>query len=88
MAKFAIILVEEHSELSTKIREEYPDCQEISPTAYLVEADSLSEGIASQVGIKGDNRIDGASAVVFGLDGFYSGYAPGTIWEWFARHGS
>lgn len=87
MAKFAIILTEEHSELSKKIREEYPHCQEISPTAYLVEADSLSEGVASQVGIKGDNRIEGAVAVVLGLDGFYAGYASGAIWEWFARNG-
>ncbi len=87
MAKkvFAIVLQEPNAALSERVNAEYPDDHfKYSDTFYLVAVNSnvISETIAEKVGIKGKDRVEGVSGVVFKLSLAYSGYSVRPLWEW------
>ena len=81
---FGIVLLKKHKELAERIEVEYPNSNhyKVSDSYYLVHADSLSDHVATQIGVKGDDKVEGASGVVFKLNGAYSGWAPRSLWEW------
>ena len=81
---FAIVLLEPNEKVAERIRENYPANFKYSDTFFLVavEGTTLSEDIATAVGIKGENRIEGSSGVVFKQNSGYAGYTTRTLWEW------
>lgn len=81
---FAIVLNEPNHEVAERIVTAYPMRFKYTDTCYLVAFDEavITEDIAEQVGIKGENRIEDASGVVFKLNAAYSGYTKKTLWEW------
>ena len=86
MTVYAIALLEPNEAVSRKVGENYPGHYEYSPTLFLVESDVLAENVATDVGIKGENRIKDASGFVIKLEEFsYSGYTSRSLWEWLRK---
>lgn len=71
-------------ELADLLRARYPepDHYQLSKRAFLVRADSISDWVADSIGIKSDDRIEGATGVVFRLRGSYAGFFERSVWEW------
>lgn len=67
------------------IQEKYPGHHQVTETCYLVQTKELTQDVAMKVGVKGPDRIDDASGVVFKLNGAYSGFAARTLWEWLGQ---
>ena len=82
MAVHMIVLSRPNDAVASRIQETYPDNYEITHTCCLVQSKDISQKIAVTVGIKGENRIDNATGVVFRLNGAYSGFASRALWEW------
>ncbi len=82
---FVIVLEKPNSEVANLIKERYPECYEFSDTVFLISQDSLTETIAQEVKIKGDDRIEAATGAVFKLNGAYAGYASRSLWEWLEK---
>ncbi len=53
MRIFAIVLSRSNSEVSERIKRNYPDSYQISDTTFLVSKNTLAKTIAEAVGIKG-----------------------------------
>ena len=45
----------------------------------------LTQEVAVRAGIKGEDRIEDASGVVFRLNGAYAGFAARSLWEWLGQ---
>ena len=60
---------------------------QLSPTFAVVSSSGVSGSVAEGVGIKGENKVEGASGVVFKLSSAYSGYTVSSLWEWLGEHG-
>ena len=82
---FVIVLEKPNSEVANLIKERYSECYEFSDTVFLISQDSLTETIAQEVKIKGDDRIEAATGTVFKLNGAYAGYASRSLWEWLEK---
>ena len=72
------------AEVVNRLRAQYPTPQhyEVSERFFLVSDETISEFIAENIGIRGDNRVGGSRGAVFGLNGEYSGFDNRAIWEW------
>lgn len=81
---FAIVLNEPNNEVAKRITTAYSKLFKYTDTCYLVAFDEavITEDIAEEVGLKGEDRIEDASGVVFKLNSAYSGYTKKTLWEW------
>ena len=81
---FAIVLNEPNREVDERIAKAYPRRFKYTDTCYLVAFDEsvITEDIAEGTGLKGEDRIENASGVVFKLNAAYSGYTKKTLWEW------
>ncbi len=82
MANFAIFLRDIDQNVISRIEENYPNYYKLSDTAFLVSSDRLTQDIAENIGIKGENRIENSLGVVFKLNNAFSGYFEGSLWEW------
>ena len=84
MTIHAIVLTEPNTEVETRIRDKYTgrEFYKLNDTFYMVRSDGISEEVAVNVGIKGDDRIESATGAVFKLNGAYAGYAQKSLWEW------
>lgn len=83
MSVFAVVLRESNSEVTERLKEAYPGFYKLNETFFLVEGSSLAETVAESVGIKGDDRIESASGVVFRLNNIaYSGFTVRSLWDW------
>ena len=82
MQVHAIVLSEENAEVSERIKEKYPKHYQLNSTFFLVRSDQITENVAIEIGIKGDDRINDALGVIFKLNGAFSGYASRALWDW------
>ena len=82
MSVFAVALRGPNEGVWALLREKYTDNFEMSATLFLVRSDNVAEKIAMDVGMKGSDRVDGSSGVVFKLNKSYSGFASNSLWEW------
>ena len=82
MRLFAIVLDSANATVEDRVEREFPGCYSINKTAFLVSSDGLAETIAATVGIKGDDRVEDASGVVFRLNGTFAGYSSRALWDW------
>lgn len=82
MRVFAVALSDPNPEVAERVRGAYPECYRLSDTLFLVADNTIAENVAISVGIKGDDRIEGASGVVFKLNETWSGYAARSLWDW------
>ena len=83
MAVFAIALSQPNQSVSSLITTHYPECYKYSETLYLVQTDALAENVATNVGIKGEDRVSDASGFVIKLQEFsYAGYTTRSLWDW------
>ena len=80
-----VLLTKPSAGVVALIQEKYPDHHQVTETCYLVQTKDLTQDVAIKVGVKGPDRIDGASGVVFKLNGAYSGFAARTLWEWLGQ---
>ena len=87
MSMFAIILRETNDEVTKRIREKYPTAYEMTETCFLVQSNFIAENVAVSVGIKGEDRIEEASGVVFRLNGSYAGFTARSLWDWLEQAG-
>lgn len=78
----AIVLTEANAEVDERIKNEYPKRYKLNDTFFLVRSDTISEEVAINVGIKGDDRVGDVTGVVFKLNGVYAGYAQNSLWDW------
>ena len=82
MSIFAIALSEPNPDAIQRIKGKHPRHYELNDASFLVEGDYLAEDVATEVGIKGENRIETAYGAVFKLNRYYSGFAAKSLWEW------
>ena len=82
MSIHAIVLSEANAEVSKRIEAQYPQHYALNNTFFLVRSDEITEKVAIDVGIKGDERTEDALGVVFKLNGTYAGYASRALWDW------
>ncbi len=83
---FVIILAETNQEaVKVKIANTYHDYCRIADNCFLISSTEISDEVATSIGLKGTNRIEGANGIVFKLNGSYSGYSYRTIWDWMDR---
>ena len=82
MSIFSIVLHEANSEVAQRIETQYPNNFMYTDTFYLVESDSIAATVALNIGLKGDDRVDEASGVVFKLNNAFSGYTKRSLWDW------
>ena len=88
MSTFVIILdadgeqVTEH--VKDRLQQKFKTFYEYTETVFMVSGDVLTEHVANSAGLKGSERIDGATGVVFRVGG-YSGYTNQSLWEWFEQ---
>lgn len=89
MAVFALHLAGDSAAKCVKrLHKHYPKPEhyELAENAlYLVRSNVISQTIAEDIGLKGDDRIDGATGIVFKLNSAYSGFASRSAWEWLDR---
>ncbi len=85
MRIFAVILdadgEAESERVEARLRKKFSSLYRLSPSVFVVAADLLSSELAESAGIKGEDRLEGATGVVFRIDG-YSGFTDGSMWEW------
>lgn len=81
---FAVVLHKPHAEIETRLSDAYPEHHKYTDTFYLVctESSIVTSDIAEAVGLKGDNRIEESSGVVFKMNSAFSGYTQRSLWEW------
>lgn len=79
---YAIALKRSNPEVSRRIRAAYPDAYPLTDTFFLVQCKGIAKTVAISIGIKGDDKVEGASGVVFRLSHAYSGYTDRALWEW------
>lgn len=84
MTTHAVVLIEPNADVEQRIINTYPKPGhfKLTDTFYLVRNSHLSEDIAVAAGLKGDERIEQATGVVFRLNRAYAGYASPLLWEW------
>ena len=87
MALHAIILRDESNEVVERIEKHYPENYAINATCFFVRTGDISDKVAVNVGIKGDDRVDDSSGAVFKLNGAYSGHTSRSLWEWLEEDG-
>jgi len=80
----AIILKKANHEVTHRIGRHYPNAYQFNDTFFLVRSNGISDKIAADAGIKGEDRVNDAEGVVFKLNGAHSGYAATSLWEWLA----
>ena len=80
-----VLLTKPSAEVVARIQERYPGNHQVAQACYLVQTKELTQDVAINAGIKGPDRIEGASGVVFKLNGAYSGYTARSLWEWLGQ---
>ena len=70
------------AELADRIKSNYPDRFKLSQRVYLVRSNSISDYVAQNVGVKGPDRIDESTGIVFKLGPAYAGFHSRSVWEW------
>ena len=53
-------------------------------SVVFVRTSDLTEEVAINIGIKGDEKIPDSSGAVFKMNSNYSGFTNGAVWEWLA----
>jgi len=71
-------------EVNDRLKSRGASFHRLSSTVFVVAADLLSDQIAELAGIKGDDRLQSATGVVFRIDS-YAGFASRSVWEWLGR---
>ena len=75
-------LKEPNDGVTSRAKRNYPQHYAISDNVFLVQQDTIANNVAIAAGIKGENRIQEASGIVFKLNGIYSGFASRSLWDW------
>ena len=86
MSIFAVVLEDQNAKITQRIAEKYPDHYVLNDTCFLVHDEGIANTVSESVGIKGDDRIQGGSGVVFKIDGSYSGRASRSLWDWIGKY--
>ena len=88
MRAFVVVLDEDGKATSAKVEKRLKNTvsslYRLTPSVFVAATDLLSSELAAAAGLKGDNRLDGATGVVFRIDN-YSGYTDGAMWEWMEK---
>lgn len=81
---FAVVLYEPNQEVEKRLKKAYENQFKYTDTFYLIAVDQtvISGEIAEVIGIKGEDRIEDSSGVVFKMNSAYSGYTQRELWEW------
>ena len=81
---FAVVLTEGQEKGATLLRKEYPKAAiyELADNVVLVAMDDLTGDVAKKAALTKERGTEGVRGVVFRLNGSYTGYAPGSLWEW------
>ena len=86
MSIFAVVLREPNERVVARLRNAHPDHFSLSSTFFHVPSDELSSVVATAIGIKGDDKVEDASGIVFKITDAYSGYTTKALWEWMNNH--
>lgn len=84
MSVLAVYLQDDAPEVRARIETGFPVPYhyQLAENLYLVRTDLLTSTVAERLGIKGAERVEHATGVVFKLNAAYAGYANRAIWEW------
>lgn len=88
MSLFAVMLAEPDDEISQKLKEEFPRNRRytVSRTSYIVESDLTAGSILDKLEIGRNESDDDTGAIIFSLNGQYSGFYKNSVWEWIEDH--
>jgi hypothetical protein len=82
---YLILLLGENAAVGERVQRAYPEAFKYNSTTFLViDSSPITENIAIQVGIKGDDRVGDASGFVIKLGNppSYSGFTIRPLWDW------
>lgn len=82
---YLILLLEQNADVLQQVESKYPDSYKYNDTTFLVfDSSPITENVAIQVGIKGDERAEDVSGFVvkLGSPPSYSGYTTRSLWDW------
>ncbi len=84
MTVYAVLLRESNDEVAKRLFDHYKeeDYYCMSDTTYLVRSSTIAEKVAVAIGLKGEDRIEDASGVVFKLNHSFAGYSSRDLWDW------
>ncbi len=87
---YLIQLLTANAAVGERVQRSCPEAFKYNDTTFLViDSSPITENIAIQVGIKGDDRVDDASGFVvkLGSPPSYSGYTNRSLWDWLGAAG-
>lgn len=80
MADYIVIFDKESDKNRQRVAEIDPNAYEHDPKIFFVRSDEVSQAVAVNLRIKGEDRdTEGA---VFKIGSAYSGYTSKSLWEW------
>lgn len=87
MSLFGVLLIENEpevrQEIGKQIETKYNKAFQVTENFYIVSTvDKSTQKIAETLGIYGDSEEEASLGIVFRLNGSYSGFADGEIWDW------
>ncbi|MBE8191317.1 MAG: hypothetical protein HAW64_03760 [Alphaproteobacteria bacterium] len=87
MSIFITTLQSKEEEIGSKISTSYEGSYYRLPdtSVYLISTADFSEEICEKIGLKGEDRIEGALGAVFKMNSSYAGYSTQNLWDWIER---
>ena len=84
MAVLAVYLQDDDPEVRAEIEARFPlpAHHKLADNLYLVRTELLTSTVAERLRIRGAEKANRATGVVFKLNAAYAGYANRAIWEW------
>ena len=79
---FAVVLNGGKEKGAKLIQDQYPKAYPLTENTFVISADTLSQEIASAVGLTEEKAHLGIRGVVFKLNGSYTGFTRSALWEW------
>ena len=81
---FAVVFTEEAERGVELLRDTYPKSGlfELADNVVLVVEEGLTADVAKASSLTKDKGEEGVRGAVFRLNGSYTGYAQGSLWEW------
>ena len=86
MALFSVYFDEKNEKIKKSIESNYEDHMFIYDGYCLLKANVTSVSISKKLGIWDEETKESSWGIVLKLNGSYSGYADGEIWNWLDKN--
>ena len=87
MNRYLLVLEDPNDEAIERAKSAYADnsTYQMNDMALFIRTEDSSLDVARTCGVRGEDRVEGASGVVFRIPGGWAGYADQDLWKWLRR---